>query len=126
MIRTLLHKLNLPASELTLMTLGAVAYIISAAWLSVQLENPVLPLLALVAVGVTLRQTLKADDSYIFMLILTFSAYGGVSLFAAADGARRGDPFGAVAVLLGGALIQAAGNAVATRPMSAGHADHSE
>ena len=74
MIRTLLHKLNLPASELTLMTLGAVAYIISAAWLSVQLENPVLPLLALVAVGVTLRQTLKADDSYIFMLILTFSA----------------------------------------------------
>ena len=126
MIRTLLHKLNLPASELTLMALGGVAYIIAAAWLSVQLENPVLPLLALIAIGVTLRQTLKADGSYIFMLILTFSAYGGVTLFAAADGARRGDPFGADAVLLGGALIQAAGNAVATRPMSAGHADHSE
>mgnify|MGYP003563946525 CR=1 FL=1 len=52
MIRTLLHKLNLPPSELTLMALGGVAYIIAAAWLSVQLETPVLPLLALIAIGV--------------------------------------------------------------------------
>lgn len=120
MIKSFTHKLSLPASELTLMALGIIAYLIAAAWLSVQLDSPILPILALIAVGFTLKHTLKMDDSYIFMLILTFTTYGGVALLAVADGSRRGDPFGALAVLLGGALIQAAGNAVATPPTDNG------
>ena len=111
-----IHKINLPTSELVLLLLGCIAYCIATAWVSVQIGNPILPLIALLAVGFTLYRTLKVDEGFQFMLILTFTAYSGVAFFAVADAERRGDPFGALALILGGALLQTAGNLLADPP----------
>lgn len=115
-MKNFIHRINLPTSELVLLLLGCVAYCIATAWVSVQIGNPVLPIIALLAVGFTLYRTLKVDEGFHFMLILTFAVYSGVAFLAVADAERRGDPFGALALILGGALLQTAGNLLADPP----------
>lgn len=115
-MKNFIHKVNLPTSELVLLLLGCVAYCIATAWVSVQIGNPVLPIIALLAVGFTLYRTLKVDEGFHFLLILTFTVYSGVAFLAVADAERRGDPFGALALILGGALLQIAGNLLADPP----------
>lgn len=115
-MKNFIHKANLPTSELVLLLLGCVAYCIATAWVSAQIGNPILPLIALLAVGFTLYRTLNVDEGFHFMLILTFTVYSGVAFLAVADAERRGDPFGALALILGGALLQTAGNLLADPP----------
>lgn len=93
--------------------LGVSVYVVAGVWASTVLGSPVVPLLAFSVVMCSVWGSVRVPVEQRGLVLVTFLAYSFVALLAVMDGARREDELGAMAVYLGGALIQAAANILA-------------
>lgn len=93
--------------------LGVSVYVVAGVWASTVLGSPVVPLLAFSVVMCSVWGSVRVPVEQRGLVLVTFLVYSFVALLAVMDGARREDELGAMAVYLGGALIQAAANILA-------------
>lgn len=93
--------------------LGVSVYVVAGVWASTVLGSPVVPLLAFSVVMCSVWGSVRVPVEQRGLVLATFLVYSFVALLAVMDGARREDELGAMAVYLGGALIQAAANILA-------------
>lgn len=94
--------------------LGVSVYVVAGVWAStVLVGSPVVPLLAFSVVMCSVWGSVRVPAEQRALVLVTFLGYSFVALLAVMDGARREDELGAMAVYLGGALIQAAANILA-------------
>lgn len=103
----------LDVAEAVTLFLGVTVYVVAGLWASTVLGSPVVPLLAFSVVMCSVWGSVRVPAEQRALVLVTFLVYSFVALFAVMDGARREDEFGAMAVYLGGALIQAAANILA-------------
>lgn len=93
--------------------LGVSVYVVAGVWASTVLGSPVVPLLAFSVVMCSVWGSVRVPVEQRGLVLVTFLVYSFVALLAVMDGSRREDELGAMAVYLGGALIQAAANILA-------------
>lgn len=96
--------------------LGVSVYVVAGVWASTVLGSPVVPLLAFSVVMCSVWGSVRVPVEQRGLVLVTFLVYSFVALLAllaVMDGARREDELGAMAVYLGGALIQATANILA-------------
>jgi len=103
----------LPVGEAVTLFLGVVVYVTAGLRASTVLGSPVVPLVAFSVVMCSVWGSVRVPAEQRALVLVTFLGYSFVALLAVMDGARREDEFGAMAVYLGGALIQAAANILA-------------
>lgn len=94
--------------------LGVSVYVVAGVWASTVLGSPVVPLVAFSVVMCSVWGSVRVPAEQRALVLVTFLAYSFVALLAVMDGSRREDELGAMAVYLGGALIQATANILAT------------
>lgn len=109
----------LDVAEAVTLFLGVTVYVVAGLWASTVLGSPVVPLLAFSVVMCSVWGSVRVPAEQRALVLVTFLVYSFVALFAVMDGARREDEFGAMAVYLGGALIQAAANILAAETSGA-------
>lgn len=93
--------------------LGVSVYVVAGVWASTVLGSPVVPLVAFSVVMCSVWGSVRVPVEQRGLVLVTFLVYSFVALLAVMDGARREDELGAMAVYLGGALIQTAANILA-------------
>lgn len=103
----------LSVGEAVTLFLGVVVYVTAGLWASTVLGSPVVPLLAFSVVMCSVWGSVRVPAEQRALVLVTFLVYSFVALLAVMDGARREDELGAMAVYLGGALIQATANILA-------------
>lgn len=103
----------LPVGEAVTLFLGVVVYVTAGLWASTVLGSPVVPLVAFSVVMCSVWGSVRVPVEQRGLVLVTFLVYSFVALLAVMDGSRREDELGAMAVYLGGALIQATANILA-------------
>ena len=104
---------KLTPGEVVLVVAGTLIYVLAAIWTSVHLDNPTLPLLGSVALGLAVYRALCESYYVRRVLLATYVVVSGIALMSVSDGSRREDALGSAVVLVAVALIQHAANACA-------------